>query len=121
VTEWWLKTWLEKARQVTQAHFDIRGGRRWSIYEQLLHNHTEIDEAYEVIRRCDIDSCRDALIRAHLLEEICDIVYSALTSAHILDFTDDEILDSLLGTLRKIQSRVGITDMIRSTPSHDSR
>ena len=103
--------WLEKCRQVSLAHFAMRGGHLWSIGNQLLHVHSEVTEFYELLRawnKSELQKLSEEQKRRMALNEICDIIYSAITCTHIMKFSDDEILDGLLRTLKRIQKRVGV-------------
>ena len=81
----------------------MKHGGKWSINEQINHTHSEVSELYESLRSTRLGDHS----HEHVLEEICDVIYSALTNAHILNYTDEEILEGLVKTLRKIQKRVG--------------
>ena len=96
---------LRILREVSDRHFK-RHRRIWTVYEQLNHTHSEVSELYEALRSTwKEDSGRESIVK-HLVEEIWDIVFSALTNAHVLGITDHELLEGLDGTLEKIAGRV---------------
>ena len=77
----------------------------------MLHAHSEVSELYELLRawnKSELQKLSEEQKRRMALNEICDIIYSAITCTHILKFSDDEILDGLLRTLEKIQKRAGM-------------
>jgi hypothetical protein len=67
-----IKTWTEG---ITASHIEKRGGRDWTIHEQLCHVQSEITEVYEAIRwsKCDKE----------ISEEMVDIIFSAFTLFNI--------------------------------------
>jgi len=93
-----VRSLLFQLRKVSEAHFKRCGG--WSIHDQICHTHSEVSELYELIRK------RHLPTREEMLEEIWDVVFSAITNAHVLGFSDEELLQGMISTLRKIQSRV---------------
>ena len=97
---------LGDLRRVSNAHFikyEMRTGRKtWSIYEQILHTQSEVSELYEALRPVSYD--RNVL--NHIIVEIWDIVFSAITNAHVIGLSDDFIFEGMLRTLRKIERRM---------------
>lgn len=103
-----LRSWLFQLRKVTQARLKHRrrtGKKPWPITDQLCHMHSEVTEVYEAYRSCEGLEHRLWMMKRHFLEELSDCIYSAFTTAHLLKFTDEEILEGLIATLRKIQGR----------------
>jgi NTP pyrophosphatase (non-canonical NTP hydrolase) len=94
---------LETLRKVTLKHFE-KSGRKWTVYEQLNHTHSEVSELYETLR----GKHRDPNVE-NIVEEIWDIVFSALTNSHVLDISDERLLDGLGRTFEKIKGRVSLS------------
>ena len=93
-----LTEWLKLCREVTEAHWK-KADRRWTIHEQICHTHSEVTEVYDAIR-----SGNDLSVKY----EIADVIYAAITLAHVADLTDKEILYALQVVLKKIQRRTDI-------------
>lgn len=96
-----LKELLKRARNVTNKHI-IRNGGIWPIGDQISLVHSEASEVFDVHRRPEKydDPEKDFIL------ETCDIIFSALTLAHIQGYPDEEIMRSLEETLKKIEERV---------------
>jgi len=92
-----IRSLLFQARKVSEAHFK-RHGSKWTLWEQLNHVHSEVSELYEGLRRNKGDG--------NVLEEIWDVFFSVITVGHLMEFTDEELLQGMVTTLRKIQERV---------------
>lgn len=88
--------WLKELRKNSDFYFKKFG--KWDLNTQLLHTHSEVSELYEGLRKG----------RGHenFLEEIWDIVFSALTNAHVVGFSDKQILEAMNKCLDKVQIRI---------------
>jgi NTP pyrophosphatase (non-canonical NTP hydrolase) len=89
---------LQRGRKVTDAWFAKKG--RWDMDSQIAHAHSEVSEVYRAIRKNEG--------RYKVLEEICDSILSALTMAHVGEYSDEEIMLAMEFTLQKIEQRAGI-------------
>jgi len=93
-----VEEFLAELRRVSEAHFKRSG--RWTVWEQIGHTHSEVSELWERLTQDTTPVFR--------LIEIWDIVFSAITNAHLLDYTDEQILGGLALTLNKIKHREGL-------------
>jgi len=98
---------LKELRKVSEARI-ARHGRRWNIYEQICHNHSEVSELYRALRHAGKDVLTFHITLEVLAGEIWDIVFSAITNGHILKLSDDDLLLEAGHTLRKIKRRAGL-------------
>ena len=86
----------------------------WSVYEQLNHTHSEVSEAYDVLRRPENYLTADYTeedMKIKFCEELWDVVFSALTNAHVGGVSDYDLKRSFFSTLEKIEKRVGISPL----------
>lgn len=99
-----VKTIMRWSSRITKAHIKNRGGRAWTIHEQLLHTNSEVAEVYEAIRK---STCV-----MEITEEMVDIVFSATTDFNIFRFNklgtmnEDEYYDFISGAVRNVYRRV---------------
>jgi len=93
-----VKELLAELRRVTETHFKKSG--KWTVWEQIGHTHSEVSELWERLRQNTTPVFQ--------LIEIWDIVFSAITNAHVLEYTDDQLFGGLALTLDKIRERVGL-------------
>ena len=92
---------LKRARDVTNKHI-IRNKGVWGVGDQTSLVHSEVSEVFDVHRRPDkYENPEDSFIL-----ETCDIIFAALTLAHIRGYPDDAIVKALEKTLIKIEDRV---------------
>lgn len=72
------------------------GKAKETLTDQLCHVHSEVTEAYE------------AETREKFIDELWDIIFSAIAAGFTSDIPDDEIGAGMYRTLQKIQGREGI-------------
>jgi len=102
IEKWTVKELLESLRQVSNAHVAKAGIRldQWSIWEQIVHTHSEVSELYKAVK---VDATP-----VFVLEEIFDIVFSAIANGHVLGYTDQQLFAGLEMTLQKVRRREGL-------------
>lgn len=98
-----VKTLLKWSGEITEAHIANRGGRAWTIHEQLCHNISEIGEVYEAIRQT---GCVN-----EIMEEMIDILFSSMTNINIFKITrksmsEQEFNKLLNDSIRTVFKRV---------------
>jgi len=100
---WTIEQTLKFAREATQEFMRQMGP--WNVERQVLHNLSEIME-FEISTRQRIadESWADWRIRS--AEEIWDIIFSALTNAHIIGISDEHMVYAFNRVVRKIQDRM---------------
>jgi len=115
---------LNKLREVHESHVsDYKSeyhGEMWDINAQLNHIHSEVSEAYELLRGkehgkpikfprdCNTDSKRIAFIKYKMTLELWDVCFTAIAGMEMLTESDLTLIVNMEETLIKIQERVGI-------------
>jgi len=92
---------LEWGRKIT-SHFQEQMGK-WSLKEQINEVFTEVAELNQLIRHGKLEISKDDFI-----EELWDIIFSALTLAHVtpIEISDEDLLRGLLRVQLKLEERV---------------
>lgn len=100
-----ISLWLIEARRVTEAHKLEKTLIEW----QICHIHSEASELYKALTRPPREIAQDAKAwQVFIVNEIWDIIHSAITAAHLLQISDFDLLMGLEANLRKIKERAGV-------------
>ena len=114
---------MNRLRAVHFAHvseYKRVHGEMWDINTQLNHIHSEVSEAYELLRgkehgrpikypkSCDTEEKKIAYIKYKMTLELWDVCFSAIAGMEMLTPYDLNIIVGMEETLIKIEERVGI-------------
>ena len=114
-------TIIPRGRKVHQYYKDHN--QTWNPYEQIAHIHAEVSELWEVLRNKDqrygttfFNEWNDKL-----LDEMSDVIVSALTIALDLNFSENDIEKAMERTLRKIEARTWAKEMVEKLTTSDAK
>lgn len=95
------------ARSQKVHEFYKADSKTWGPFEQIAHVHAEVSEVWDALRNKNqkYGVLMSPEWKAHLLDEIADVVISGLTTALDLKFDHAEIEAALERTLQKIEKR----------------
>ncbi len=95
---------IERCNEVTKRHIHKHGEVPWPLTDQLCLIHSEVSEAFDVLRRPKKYQSPELSINV----EIIDVILSAITFLQIQGKPTDVILEEFNRGLKKIEKRVGI-------------
>ena len=84
---------LERCRKVTDHYAK---DNKWLFDTQMLKIYEEVSEIHKAKNADEV------------MDEVCDVILSAVTMFHILGVPDDLIQVNLEKTLRKVEKRTGV-------------
>jgi len=93
---WTIEVFLKFARSATEE-FQRQAGM-WSSAAQMNHTSSEVRELKEALRKGEPTE--------RIAEEIWDIVFSALTNAHVLEISDEELISAFNHVVNKLRERM---------------
>ena len=94
---WTVETLLKWARKATEV-FQNQFGSLWTPQAQINHTFTEVAELNQALRHREP--------REKIAEEIWDIVFSAITMAHVLGISDQELIYAFNRVTTKLEERM---------------
>ncbi len=93
---------LARARAVTQRYIEKNG--IWPTGEEIAHIHSEVSEIYEALKHNES--------KERVLEEMADVIFTDLALAHLLNYSDSDIIHALFSKLQVIEKRVETQNIV---------
>jgi len=102
---WTVETVLKWARKATEV-FQNQFGTLWTPQAQINHTFSEVAELNEGLSKGKPPDNYKGTLREYVAEEIWDIVFSAITNAHVLGISDQELIYAFNRVTKKVEERM---------------